>query len=280
MVAATNRRSSPDRTAAACPARRGRCHGPPAAAFLATLRSTIAWSHDLLDDSERRLFARLGVFAAGFSLEAAETVCAHDAVPAVLDGIASLVDKSLLRTEDRAAPALETAIALYTQLGDLRHVATAQVPLGVIRAVWDPNGGEDLLAQAADMFRELDDQWGLAFASLNLGGALLLHHRYVDAIPHLEEALEHARAVKAEVFLSNALINLGWVHHWLGDVEAARARLREAVKHAAVPDNRESLGRALEALAAVTVTAGERNSPRPCSARPTVSAARSERGSG
>jgi predicted ATPase len=65
-----------------------------------TLRSTIAWSHDLLDDSERRLFARLGVFAAGFSLEAAETVCTDDAGPAVLDGIASLVDKSLVRTED------------------------------------------------------------------------------------------------------------------------------------------------------------------------------------
>ena len=65
-----------------------------------TLRSTIAWSHDLLDQSEGRLFARLGVFAAGFSLEAAETVCADDAVPAVLDGIASLVDKSLVRTED------------------------------------------------------------------------------------------------------------------------------------------------------------------------------------
>jgi hypothetical protein len=41
------------------------------------------------------------------------------------------------------------------------------------------------------------------------------------------------------------------------DVEAARARLREAVKHAAVPDNRESLGRALEAMAAVWVTAGD-----------------------
>ena len=108
-----------------------------------------------------------------------------------------------------------------------------------------------------DTFRELDDQWGLAFASLNLGGALLQHHRYTDAIPHLEESLQHARAVKADVFLSNALINLGWVHHWLGDVEAARARLRDAVKHAAVPDNRESLGRALEALAAVSVTAGD-----------------------
>ena len=127
----------------------------------------------------------------------------------------------------------------------------------MIRAVWDPNGGEDLLARAADTFRELDDQWGLAFASLNLGGALLLHHRYADAIPHLEECIPLARAVKAEVFLSNALINLGWVHHWLGDVEAARARLREAVKHAAVPDNRESLGRALEALAAVAVKAGD-----------------------
>ena len=65
--------------------------------------------------------------------------------------------------------------------------------------------------------------------------------------------------MKAEISLSNALINLGWVHHRLGDLEAARARLREAVNHAAVPDNRESqsLGRALEALAAVSVTAGD-----------------------
>ena len=64
-----------------------------------TLRSTIAWSHDLLDDSERRLFARLSVFAAGFSLEAAEAVCVDEG-PAVLDGVVSLVDKSLVRTED------------------------------------------------------------------------------------------------------------------------------------------------------------------------------------
>jgi hypothetical protein len=68
----------------------------------------------------------------------------------------------------RAAPALEMAIELYTGLGDARHVATASVPLGVIQAVWDPSGGEALLRRAADTFRELDDQWGLAFASLNL----------------------------------------------------------------------------------------------------------------
>jgi tetratricopeptide (TPR) repeat protein len=158
---------------------------------------------------------------------------------------------------ERAAPALETAIDLYGQLGDFRHAATGMVPLGVIQAVWDAKGGEDLLAHAVDTFRELDDAWGVAFASLNLGGALLLHQRYADAVPHLEEAIQRAGEVKAEVFLSNALINLGWVHHGLGDLEAAKGRLREAVKHAAVPDNRESLGRALEALAAVTATAGE-----------------------
>jgi hypothetical protein len=41
----------------------------------------------------------------------------------------------------RAAPALETAIDLYNELGDVRHKATAMVPLGVIQAVSDPNGG-------------------------------------------------------------------------------------------------------------------------------------------
>jgi len=57
-----------------------------------TLRATIAWSHDLLDESERRLFARLGVFRAGCTLETAELVADAD-----LDAVASLLDKSLLR---------------------------------------------------------------------------------------------------------------------------------------------------------------------------------------
>jgi predicted ATPase/class 3 adenylate cyclase len=58
----------------------------------ATLRATIAWSHDLLDDDERRLFAQLAVFRGGCTLESAEAVC-----EAELDTLASLLDKSLLR---------------------------------------------------------------------------------------------------------------------------------------------------------------------------------------
>jgi predicted ATPase/class 3 adenylate cyclase len=58
----------------------------------ATLRATIAWSHDLLDAGERRLFAGLAVFAAGCTLESAEAVC-----DAELDVLESLLDKSLVR---------------------------------------------------------------------------------------------------------------------------------------------------------------------------------------
>ena len=60
-----------------------------------TLRATIEWSHDLLDDDEQRLFARLAVFGGGCTLESAEDVCDAD-----LDVLQSLVDKSLVRIRD------------------------------------------------------------------------------------------------------------------------------------------------------------------------------------
>jgi predicted ATPase/DNA-binding SARP family transcriptional activator len=60
-----------------------------------TLRSTLDWSYELLDEPEQRLFAQLSVFAGGCTLEAAEAVCEIDAD--VLDVVGSLIDKSLVR---------------------------------------------------------------------------------------------------------------------------------------------------------------------------------------
>ncbi len=68
-----------------------------------TLRAAIEWSHDLLTPAEQRLFARLAVFRGGYTLEDAEAVTEND-----LDGLSSLVDKSLLRRRDERFWMLET----------------------------------------------------------------------------------------------------------------------------------------------------------------------------
>jgi predicted ATPase len=68
-----------------------------------TIRRTIDWSYDLLSEPERRLFARLAVFAGSFSVDAAERVCDPDGAVGldVLDGLAALSDASLLSRDTR-----------------------------------------------------------------------------------------------------------------------------------------------------------------------------------
>ena len=65
-----------------------------------TLRAAIAWSYDLLEVDERRLFERLAGFTGGWSIEAAEAVCGPDLQADVLDGLSSLAEKSLVRAQD------------------------------------------------------------------------------------------------------------------------------------------------------------------------------------
>jgi predicted ATPase/class 3 adenylate cyclase len=70
-----------------------------------TLRAAVDWSYDLLDESQRRVFDRLGVFVGGFDLEAAETVVLGDGVDAdrVLELLADLVARSMLVADDSGA---------------------------------------------------------------------------------------------------------------------------------------------------------------------------------
>src|SRR5207245_8592506 len=69
-----------------------------------TLRSTIEWSFDMLNAGEQVTFRRLAVFVGGFTLDAAEAVCnagielgLSELDIDLLEGVESLVDKSLLR---------------------------------------------------------------------------------------------------------------------------------------------------------------------------------------
>jgi non-specific serine/threonine protein kinase len=65
-----------------------------------TLEATVRWSYDLLDDPDRRLFERLSVFTGGFSLDGAESVCGPDDRGLVLDGLARLVNSSMLMVHE------------------------------------------------------------------------------------------------------------------------------------------------------------------------------------
>ena len=88
-----------------------------------TLRATIAWSYDLLDDEERHLFRRLAPFVGGCTMEAVEAVCSAggglDVDP--LDGLASLSSKSLLRQDD------STDEPRFRMLATIREFALEQL---------------------------------------------------------------------------------------------------------------------------------------------------------
>jgi predicted ATPase len=87
-----------------------------------TLRAAIGWSCDLLDPEAQALFARVGVFVGGWTLETAEAVCG----PHALDGIAALVDHSLVTRTDGRFGMLETvrelALERLAESGELPAV--------------------------------------------------------------------------------------------------------------------------------------------------------------
>ena len=71
-----------------------------------TLRAALEWSHSLLNDAERAVFRRLGVFAGGFTMELAQAVASDEQLDewAVLDHLGALVDKSLVVADTGIAP--------------------------------------------------------------------------------------------------------------------------------------------------------------------------------
>ena len=92
-----------------------------------TLGAAIDWSYDLLEPEEQAFFRRLGIFAGRFGFEAAQAVCADDDADefAVLDRLASLIDKSLV-----VATGVEAGRQRYRLLESMRLYARERLAAG------------------------------------------------------------------------------------------------------------------------------------------------------
>ena len=184
----------------------------------ATLRATIAWSHDLLDSTEQQLFARLAIFRGGCTVEAAERVCGAD-----LDTLASLLDKSLLRRRtDRDGE------ERFWMLETIREFA---------RECLDGSGEENALRQIqADRLLEVADRAGTR-AIVDAYG----DWRFDLVVPEidnvravLEWALEHdperglrlATSLEAWWVVRETVEGSSWLERLLAAAEGAESDLR------------------------------------------------------
>jgi predicted ATPase/DNA-binding CsgD family transcriptional regulator len=93
------------------------------------LEATLDWSYDLLSSKERKMFRRLAVFAGGFTLEAAEAICAGEDVEhdEVLDLLTALIDKSLVVTDkQKSKTARYRLLELIRQFSEKRLRSTGE----------------------------------------------------------------------------------------------------------------------------------------------------------
>ncbi len=203
-----------------------------------TLRDTIEWSHELLSQEERALFADLAVFNGGFTLETAEAVCAADLV-----SLGSLVEKNLLRHDADRFEMLET-IREYAlgRLGESsreteirnRHaehfLARAEA---IYPGRWEREAEfaaelereHDNLRAALGWLREADPERHFRLASA-LGWFWRVHSHYAEGRERLADAL---RLHPGEgVVRARALLAAGEVAATAGDRDEALAYLEEA----------------------------------------------------
>ena len=232
------------------------------------MREAIVWSYELLSADEQRLLAWLAVFVGGFTLEAAEIVCGNmlatdhaPMAPSTLDGIASLVDKSLLLWRDATANSrlgmLETirefALEQLAAAGEANRARAAHAAYFANLDEWlEPNHvapGERVddrlwaieaelanLRAALSFLTNAGDAEGL----LRLAGSLAIfwHHRgnLAEGRQWLEHALEKSRktatACRARALAGYSLILWSQGHLALaGPLADAAHRIAQAIDH-------------------------------------------------
>jgi predicted ATPase len=186
-----------------------------------SLRAVVDWSYDLLFDDERRLFARLAVFAGGCELTAAEAVCADDHVPAgdVLDVVSRLVDKSLVTAADAGGETRFTQPQTLWQYGQERLDESGEV--------------DAIRAHHAEYYRQMAEE---AHEGLRGATAPMWRDRLTSEVSNLRAALDWLIATgdaDAALALASGMAWLWWINtdfaegaRWLADALGANGPRR------------------------------------------------------
>jgi predicted ATPase/DNA-binding SARP family transcriptional activator len=191
-----------------------------------TLTATLDWSYELLDDTERTLFTRLGTFASSCGLDAVETVCDGD-----LDVLGRLVDKSLVVVEE------EDGTARYRLLETVRHYARERLD---DRAAFEARHRAHYLELAERLEPELD--------------APEVRRRVAREADELRRALRTALRAEPEVALRlTAALWRAW--HDRGDRTEGARWLEEALR--ANPERSALRARALHGLSVLALRIGD-----------------------
>src|SRR5205823_10452896 len=202
--------------------------GRDAEARQRTLRATIEWSHDLLHDDEKQLFARLAVFRGGCTLDAVEEVADAD-----LDVMQSLVNKSLVRhTGDR-----------FWMLETIREFALERFEASGAADEIRLRFTEHFLALAEKAFPELKGSPGDWLDLLEAE-----HDNLRAALDHLEAAGETQRALQ----LAGALYRF-W--YFRGHLREARERIERLL--AADHEPTAARARALHGASVMAMNMGD-----------------------
>ncbi|MEJ8848244.1 ATP-binding protein [Variovorax rhizosphaerae] len=249
-----------------------------------TLRSLIDWSHELLGAAERAVLRRVSVFAGGWSLQAAESVCSGGSVEGteVLDLLASLTDKSLVMTETQGDAArfgvLET-VRHYAQdrlreSGEDEATCNRQLAffLDMAGKLLDPmQTDSELQAKLLQLDQEHDNiraalAWCEAAPSraeqgLALAGALhwfwRMRGHYAEGRAWIARLLAIAPDVAHRDAHASAFHAAGALAYLQGDYQPAEIRHRQALAIWSREGNRRGIVRSLISLGSIANSRGE-----------------------
>ena len=257
-----------------------------------TLRGAIAWSHDLLDEPNRALFACLSVFVTSAGIDAIEQAC-RNAVPDALETLGSLVEQSLVRQSDGvdgqprfsmletirefaaeqavARGSFDTCRAAHATLFT-RFAEDASIHLmGSDKRRW-----LDILEQDHDNLRAAyvwAVETGSTEVALRIGAALWrfwqMRGHLADGLARLEQALAMSHGPEVGHIRADALSAAAGLAYWQGAIERSRSLYQQEIGAREVLGDDRGLAEAQYSIAFTWSVVDIRN---PVDAEPAINA--------